>query len=284
MSLPALLGGSIVVGLAVSAALSPHIWCARILFQSPAAVRFRNRRRKKQIQPHIRTQQQQFFWAVSFGSIGSSTWFPTFFTLPLRMEGITPQSAARPRSSHRVSFPSSPSFSSRPGSGCDIYVAWLSGASHAHALRDVAASTQVSKYLDTPVPVSFLRSSRTFPMTSCEASNSALGLATQSSSSLLFPLLVWFVVLPGRWARGRRVLHFSRLSHLVFRRNAVSFLVLIPRCLLVFARETVARLVSLIVLVWQSSVRVHVRFLMVLVTELHTLRQCGVRASLVRVS
>ena len=121
------------------------------------------------------------------------------------------------------------------------------------------------------------------PMTSCEASNWALGLATQSSSSLLFPLLVWFVVLPGRWARGRRVLHFSRLSHLVFRRNAVSFLVLIPRCLLVFAGRQ-SRLVSLIVLVWQSSVRVHVRFLMVLVTELHTLRQCGVRASLVRVS
>ena len=61
-------------------------WCAQVLFQSPAAVRFRNRRRKKQSQPHIRTEQQQFFWAVSFGSIGSSTWFPTFFTLPLRME------------------------------------------------------------------------------------------------------------------------------------------------------------------------------------------------------
>ena len=95
-----------------------------------------------------------------------------------------------------------------------------------HALRDVADSAQVSKYLDTLVAVSFLGSSRTSLMTSCEASNWALGLATQNSSSLLFLLLVWFVVLPGRWARGRRVLHFSRLSHLVFRRNAVSFLVL----------------------------------------------------------
>ena len=37
-------------------------WCIKVRFQSPAVVRFRTRRRKKQRQPHFRTQQQQFLW------------------------------------------------------------------------------------------------------------------------------------------------------------------------------------------------------------------------------
>ena len=98
-------------------------------------------------------------------------------------------------------------------------------------------------------------------------------------SFLLFPLLVWFLVLPGLWARCRRVLPFSRLSNLVFRRNALSISVF----LLVFACRQLHG-VSTLVRVWQISVRVRVRCWMGLVMELHTLRQCGVRASLVRVS
>ena len=69
------------------------------------------------------------------------------------------------------------------------------GASHAHALRDVVDSAQVSKYLDTPVPVSFPGSSRTSLMTSCEASSWAPGLATQKS-------VVLPVVSPARLVPG----------------------------------------------------------------------------------
>ena len=71
-----------------------------------------------------------------------------------RDEGIKPQ-PARPRSSHPVSCSSSPFFSSRPGSGCDISVAWLSDSLTRHAQRDVADSSLVAKYLDSSVPESW---------------------------------------------------------------------------------------------------------------------------------
>ena len=104
-----------------------------------------------------------------------------------------------------------------------------------------------------------------------------------------------------RTSRGHPCTAGSQLSpcssllasvHLVFRRDAFSLLVLVPCCfrevaisvfLLVFVRRQLD-LLSPMVLVGQSSVRVRVRFWMGLEMELHTLRQCGVRASLVRVS
>ena len=237
-----------------------------------------HRRRKKQRQPQFRTPQQQFLWAVNVGSVVSSTWFPTFFLLPLGM-GIAPQSAARPRSSHLVSFPSSPCFSSRPG----FYVAWLSGGLTRHALRDVVDSAQVSKYLDTPVPVSFPGSSRTSLMTSCEAS-SWFGYTEKCSPSCCFscsysswccrvggPVVAVFFpssVCPF-WRSGETRCPSWCWSRVAFAKwRSRSFSSCLPR----------------VVRVWQISVRVRVRFWMVLVMELHTLRQCGVRASLVRVS
>ena len=63
-----------------------------IRFQSPAAVR--HSRRKEQFQLQLRTQQQQFSWAVSFGSVVSSTGYATLFLRSLGM-GLW---------SHRLSF------------------------------------------------------------------------------------------------------------------------------------------------------------------------------------
>ena len=78
------------------------------------------------------------------------------------------QSSGRARFS--LSRTSSPCFSSRPGSWHGVYVSWLSGGLTRHMLRDIADASLVAKFLDNPVPGSFMDSSRTSLPGSCELS------------------------------------------------------------------------------------------------------------------
>ena len=93
---------------------------------------------------------------------------------------VTPPVAYTPLA-HPCSFSSSPRFSALAGSKHEYYVAWLSGGLTRHALREVADSSQVSKYLDNRVPTEFLGPTRTSLGVSCRISRFSTSSLLQSS-------------------------------------------------------------------------------------------------------
>ena len=93
---------------------------------------------------------------------------------------VTPPVAHTPPA-HPCSFSSSPRFSALAGSKHEYYVAWLSGGLTRHSLREVADSSQVSKYLDNPVPTEFPGPARTSLGVSCRVSRFATSSLLQSS-------------------------------------------------------------------------------------------------------
>ena len=159
-----------------------HAWCTKVRFQCPAAVRFRTSRQKKPCQLQLR-HQQQHSWAVFFGCAVFYDWVCDVIPAALRDGSIVTAPVAHTQPAPPVSFSLSPRFSSLAGSKHEYYVAWLTGGLTRFSLREVADSSQVSKYLDNPVPAEFPGPSRTSLGVSCRVSKLATSTLLQSSVS-----------------------------------------------------------------------------------------------------
>ena len=145
----------------------------------PAAVRFRTSRRQKS--DAAQNSASAFLMGSIFWEHCFRDWVWDVLPSAVRDGSMVTPPVAHTPLANPCSFSAPPRFSALAGSKHEYYVAWLSGGLTRHSLREVADSSQVSKYLDNRVPTEFLGPTRTSLGVSCRISRFSTSSLLQSS-------------------------------------------------------------------------------------------------------